>query len=140
MNDPEIKQILTEAKVIAVVGISANPARPSYGVAAFLQARGYRTIPVNPGLAGQELLGEVVYADLASIPADLAVDMVDIFRRSEAVPEVVDAALAHLPALRTIWMQLDVVHEGAAAKARARGVKVVMDRCPKIEYPRLMGV
>ena len=140
MNAPEIKEILTEAKVIAVVGISANPARPSYGVAAFLQARGYRIIPVNPGLAGQELLGEGVYADLAAIPAEIAVDMVDIFRRSEAVPEVVDAALAHLPALRTIWMQLGVMHEGAAAQARARGVRVVMDRCPKIDYPRLIGV
>ncbi|MBD3786099.1 MAG: CoA-binding protein [Sphingomonadales bacterium] len=139
MNAPEIKAILTEAKVIAVVGISANPARPSYEVAAFLQGRGYRIIPVNPGLAGQELLGEGVYADLAAIPAEIAVDMVDIFRRSEAVPEVVAAALAHLPALRTIWMQLGVVHEGAAAQARARGVKVVMDRCPKIEYPRLIG-
>ena len=139
MKDPEIKQILTEAKVIAVVGISANPARPSYGVAAFLQARGYRIIPVNPGLAGQELLGETVYADLAAIPADILVDMVDIFRRSEAVPEVVEEALAHLPALRVIWMQLGVVHERAAEVARARGVTVVMDRCPKIDYPRLIG-
>lgn len=139
MNANEIKEILTEAKVIAVVGISANPARPSYGVAEFLQAKGYRIIPVNPGLAGQELLGEVVYADLASIPADVPVDMVDIFRRSEAVPEVVEEALAHLPALRVIWMQLGVMHEGAAEVARARGVKVVMDRCPKIDYPRLIG-
>lgn len=139
MNANEIKEILTEAKVIAVVGISANPARPSYGVAEFLQAKGYRIIPVNPGLAGQELLGETVYADLASIPADIPVDFVDIFRRSEAVPEVVEEALAHLPALRVIWMQLGVVHEGAAELARARGVKVVMDRCPKIDYPRLIG-
>ncbi len=139
MNANEIKEILTGAKVIAVVGISANPARPSYGVAAFLQAKGYRIIPVNPGLAGQELLGETVYADLASIPSDIPVDFVDIFRRSEAVPEVVEEALAHLPALRVIWMQLGVMHDGAAEVARARGVKVVMDRCPKIDYPRLIG-
>ncbi|MDD8023949.1 MAG: CoA-binding protein [Paracoccaceae bacterium] len=138
MTDPDIREILTDTKVIAIVGISANTDRPSYHVAEFLQAKGYRVIPVNPGLAGQTLLGETVYADLAAIPADSAVDMVDIFRRSDAVPEVVDQALAHLPALRTVWMQLGVVHDGAAAAARARGVRVVMNRCPKIDYPRVM--
>lgn len=138
MTDAEISRILTETKVIAVVGISANDDRPSLQVARFLQGRGYRIVPVNPGLAGQSLLGETVHADLASIPADIPVDMVDIFRRSEAVPEIVDQALAHLPALRTIWMQLGVTHPEAAAKARARGVQVVMDRCPKIDYGRLI--
>lgn len=137
-SDDQIRRILTATRVIAVVGLSPNADRASYQVARFLQARGYRIIPVNPGQAGRQILGETVHADLAAIPKDVAVDMVDIFRRSEMVPEVVDAALADLPGLRTIWMQLGVVHEASAAKARARGVEVVMDRCPKIEYPRLM--
>ncbi|KEO52934.1 CoA-binding protein [Thioclava pacifica] len=134
----EIRDILREAKVIAVVGISHKPERPSYDVARYLQSKGYRVIPVNPGLAGQELLGETVYADLGAIPDEIEVDMVDVFRRSEAVPEVVEDALAHLPKLRTIWMQLGVRHDEAAEKARAKGVRVVMNRCPKIDYPRLM--
>jgi hypothetical protein len=108
-------------------------------VARFLQSKGYRVVPVNPGLAGQTLLGEKVWPDLASIPAGMGVDMVDVFRRSDAVPGIVAAALAHLPGLRTIWMQLGVSHEEAAAQARARGVAVVQDRCPAIEYPRLMA-
>lgn len=138
-SDPAIRDILASTRVIAVVGISANPDRPSHGVARFLQSRGYRVVPVNPGLAGQELLGEHVWADLASVPAVLGVDMVDIFRRSEAVPEVVAEALAHLPALRTVWMQLGVENAQAAAAAQARGVAVVQNRCPAIEWPRLMA-
>ncbi len=134
-SDATLTQILTETKTIAVVGFSAKPARPSHYVSAFLQEQGYRIIPVNPGLAGQTILGETVYADLASVPQD--VDMVDIFRRSDAVPDVVDAALARWPDLGVIWMQLGVVHDGAAQTATARGVSVVMDRCPKIEIPRL---
>lgn len=134
----EIRDILREAKVIAVVGISHKPERPSYDVARYLQSLGYRIIPVNPGLAGQELMGETVYADLAAIPPEIEVDMVDVFRRSEAVPEIVDEALAQLPHLKTIWMQLGVSHEAAAETARAKGVRVVMNRCPKIDYPRLM--
>jgi hypothetical protein len=94
-------------------------------------------IPVNPGLEGQEVLGETVRGRLSDVPPP--VDMVDIFRRPEHVPGVVEEALAHLPGLRTVWMQIGVVHEGAAAMARARGVEVVMDRCPKIEYQRLFG-
>lgn len=137
-SDAEIKDILARSKVIAVVGISANPDRPSHDVARFLQGRGYKVVPVNPGLAGQQLLGETVWADLASIPGDLAVDMVDIFRKSEAVPDVVTEALAHLPALRTVWMQLGVESAVAATAAGARGVAVVQNRCPAIEYPRLM--
>ncbi|MBN2740445.1 MAG: CoA-binding protein [Rhodobacteraceae bacterium] len=139
MTDSDLRDILSETRVIAVVGISNKPERPSHEVAQYLQAKGYRIVPVNPGLAGQTLLGETVYADLGAIPADLGVDMVDIFRRSEAVPEVVDDALAHLPGLRTIWMQLGVVHEDAAEQARAKGVRVVMNRCPKIDYPRVMA-
>ncbi|KEO60985.1 CoA-binding protein [Thioclava indica] len=139
MTDADLRDILTETRVIAVVGISNKPERPSHEVAQYLQAKGYRIVPVNPGLAGQTLLGETVYADLGAIPDDLGVDMVDIFRRSETVPEVVADALAHLPGLRTIWMQLGVVHEGAAQQARAKGVRVVMNRCPKIDYPRVMA-
>ncbi|WP_415183119.1 CoA-binding protein [Phaeovulum sp.] len=138
-QDDDIRKILSATRVIAVVGISPNADRPSHEVAHFLQSKGYRIVPVNPGQAGGQILGELVYADLAAIPDEIAVDMVDIFRRSEAVPEVVEAALRHLPGLRTIWMQLGVAHEAAAATARARGVTVVMDHCPKIEYPRVMA-
>lgn len=137
MSDAEIREILKESKVIAVVGFSANAARPSHYVAAYLQAKGYRVIPVNPGLAGQIALGETVYPDLAAIPAEIAVDMVDIFRAPEAVPRIVDEALAALPSLKTIWMQLGVISPEGAEKARAAGKKVVMDRCPKMEIPRL---
>jgi len=137
-TDDMIRAILTQTKVIALVGWSANPARPSHGVAAYLARRGYRVIPVNPGHAG--LLtdwGETVRASLTNITEQ--VDMLDIFRAPDAVEQLVDEALAALPGLRTIWMQLGVVNEAAAAKARAAGVKVVMDRYPAIEFPRLIG-
>lgn len=137
MTDAELREILQTTKVIAVVGFSAKPDRASHYVAAFLQAKGYRVIPVNPGLAGQSFLGETVFADLAAIPAEIAVDMVDIFRAPEAVPGIVEEALAHLPALRTVWMQLGVISEEGATLARAAGKRVVMDRCPKMEIPRL---
>ncbi|MCB1399897.1 MAG: CoA-binding protein [Rhodobacteraceae bacterium] len=137
-DDATLQEILTTTRVIAVVGISPKADRPSHEVAEFLQVKGYRIVPVNPGHAGQQILGETVYADLASIPKGIPVDMVDIFRRPDAVPEVVDDALASLPDLRTIWMQLGVSHDAAARKARAQGIRVVMDRCPKIDYPRVM--
>jgi hypothetical protein len=137
-DDATLQEILTTTRVIAVVGISPKADRPSHEVAEFLQAKGYQIVPVNPGHAGQQILGETVYADLASIPKGIPVDMVDIFRRPDAVPEVVDDALASLPDLRTIWMQLGVSHDAAARKARAQGIRVVMDRCPKIDYPRVM--
>ncbi|MBI1418914.1 MAG: CoA-binding protein [Limimaricola sp.] len=136
-DDAAIRDILTETRLIALVGASANPARPSHGVMRFLQSKGYRVIPVNPGLAGQDLLGEAVYASVAEVPQE--VDMVDIFRASDAVPGVVTAALARWPGLRTVWMQLGVVSKEGAEIARARGVTVVQDRCPAIEYPRLIG-
>ncbi|MBW0156553.1 CoA-binding protein [Sedimentimonas flavescens] len=139
MQDPEIRNILTETRTIAVMGFSAEPGRPSHYVSEFLQAAGYRIIPVNPGLAGQVILGETVYADLAAIPKEIAVDMVDIFRQSSAVPAIVEAALANLPALRTIWMQIGVQHDAAAETAIAAGKSVIMNRCPKIEYRRLMA-
>lgn len=134
MTDDDIRDILTNTKTIAVVGWSPKPDRPSHGVAAYLKRRGYRVIPVNPGQAGEQALGETIRASLSEIEGP--VDMVDIFRRSSEVGPVVDEALA-LNGVKTIWMQLGVVNEDAAAKARAAGVQVVMDRCPAIEIPRL---
>lgn len=135
-TDTQIKDILTRTRRIALVGASANPARPSHQVMQFLLKAGYDVVPVNPGLAGQTLLGQPVAASLSDIEGDI--DMVEIFRQSDHVPAVVEEALAHFPRLGTIWMQLGVEHEGAAEMARARGVDVVMNRCPKIDYPRLM--
>lgn len=138
-DDDFLRDVLRRTQVVAVVGISANEVRPSFYVARYLARRGMRVIPVNPGLAGQQLLGELVYPDLAAIPPEIPVDMVDIFRRSAHVPEIVTTALAHLPALRTVWMQIGVHHADAAAQARAKAVDVIEDRCPKIEYQRLFG-
>lgn len=139
MNDTDIflKNILSHTKSIAVVGVSMNPVRPSYFVARYMSLKGFCVIPVNPGHAGEVLFGETVRASLSDI--EDPVDMVDIFRRSEAVPPIVDDALAHFSDLKTIWMQIGVEHEGAAAVAQARGVQVVQNRCPKIEYQRLFG-
>jgi uncharacterized protein len=134
-DDAGIADILTTTRTIALVGWSPNPARASHGVARYLAARGYRVIPVNPGQAGTVVLGETVRASLAEI--EEPVDMVDIFRRSDAVLPVVQEALAHLPGLKTIWMQLGVMNAEAAALAEAQGLRVVQDRCPAIEIPRL---
>jgi predicted CoA-binding protein len=131
-TDSEIRDILTSVKTIAVVGWSPKPDRPSHGVAAFLKRRGYRVIPVNPGHAGQQALGETVVATLAEAGP---VDMVDIFRRSEAAGAVADEAIA--VGAKVVWMQLGVVDEAAASRARQAGLKVVMNRCPAIEIPRL---
>lgn len=136
-DDDTIRAILTGTRVVAVVGWSPNPERPSHGVAAFLKARGMRVIPVNPGQAGQSHGDEVIRAALSDIPAADAVEMVDIFRRSDAVAGIVEEALAKLPALKVIWMQLGVEDKVAAARARAAGVTVVQNRCPKIEARRL---
>ncbi|WP_343082253.1 CoA-binding protein [Ostreiculturibacter nitratireducens] len=138
-SDAFLREILNTTKVIAVVGVSPNPVRPSYYVARYLSLKGFTVIPVNPGHEGHEILGRTVYRDLASIPKDMKVDMVDIFRRSEAVPPIVDEALEHFPGLRTIWMQIGVENPEAAEKAEARGIRVVQNRCPKIEYQRLFG-
>lgn len=134
-EDDRLTRILTECRTIALVGWSPKAERPSHGVARFLASRGYRVIPVNPGQAGQIALGEEVRASLSDIVGH--VDMIDIFRRSEEVGPVVDEALERFPELKCIWMQLGVVDEAAAARARARGVEVVMNRCPAIEIPRL---
>ena len=135
-TDELLRRVLTQTRVIALVGWSPKPDRPSHRVAVWLAARGYRVIPVNPGQAGQDAgWGEVVRASLSEI--DTPVDMVDIFRRSDEAGAVVDQALADLPGLKSVWMQLGVIDEAAAARARAAGVTVVMDRCPAIEIPRL---
>ncbi len=131
-TDTEIRDILSSVKTVAVVGWSPKPDRPSHGVAAFLKRRGYRVIPVNPGQAGQAALGETVVASLAEAGP---VDMVDIFRRSEEAGAVVDQAIA--VGAKIVWMQLGVTDEAAAEQARAAGLKVVMNRCPAIEIPRL---
>jgi predicted CoA-binding protein len=134
-DDGYIRGILNTVKTIAMVGVSANTSRPSYFAFKYLLERGYRMIPVNPGLAGQDLLGQRVYARLGDIPEP--VDMVDVFRASQYVPAIVEEMLAMRPVPRVLWMQLGIRHDEAAARAEAHGVKVVMNRCTKIEYGRL---
>ncbi len=136
-SDALIRAILNGVKTIAMVGASANPARPSFLVLKYLSERGYRMLPINPGLAGGAIHGLPVYASLADAPGPI--DMVDIFRNSEAAAGVVDEALALARPPRVIWMQLGVRNEAAAGRAEAKGLQVVMNRCPKIEYGRLSG-
>ena len=134
--DDFLRKVLEEGRTIAMVGASTNPVRASYFVASYMTARGRRVIPVNPAQAGEMLFGERVRADLSEI--DEPVDMLDIFRRSDAVPGIVEAALTHLKGLKSVWMQFNVVSEEGARMAEAAGLDVVMDRCPKVEYARLM--
>ena len=133
MSEVDIKSILEESKTVAVVGLSPNEERDSHRVAKYLQSRGYRIIPVNP--SADEILGERSYPDLASIPEPI--DVVDVFRRSEAVPEIVEEAIK--VGARTVWMQIGVIHEEAAARAREAGLQVVMDRCMMVEHRRYFG-
>ena len=137
--DAYIADVLSSMKTIAAVGASANAARPSYLVVKYLLAKGYQVHPVNPGLGGQELLGRKVYARLGDVPAP--VDMVDVFRNSEAALDVTRDAVALKDKLgiKVVWMQLGVRNDQAAAEAEAAGLQVVMNRCPKIEYGRLSG-
>jgi uncharacterized protein len=134
-TDQYLRDILKSVRTIAMVGASEHWNRPSYFAMKYLQDKGYRVIPVNPQAKGEEILGEKVWADLAAIPEKI--DMVDIFRRADAVPPIVDEAIAR--GAKVVWMQLGVRHDAAAAKAEAAGLKVVMNRCPKIEYSRLHG-
>jgi len=134
-DDGYIRGILNTVKTIAMVGVSAKESRPSYFAFKYLLERGYRMIPVNPGLAGQELLGQKVYATLADIPEPI--DMVDIFRAAPYAVGIVEEALALQPRPRVVWMQLGIRNDAAAALAEQNGLKVVMNRCPKIEYGRL---
>jgi len=132
-SDAEIKQLLENARTIAMVGASDRPSRPSFGVMAMLQRHGYRVIPVNPQITGEHVHGEFVFRDLHQLGD--AIDIVDIFRRSDAAGEAVDEAIAI--GAKAVWMQLGVVDHAAAARAEAAGLKVVMDRCPAIDIPRL---
>ena len=132
-DDDYIRGILRSVNVIAMVGASSNWNRPSYFAMKYLQQKGYRVIPVNPKDAGKEILGEKVYAGLSEIP--VKVDMVDCFRNSDAIPPIADEAIKI--GAKVLWMQLGVRHDEAAKKAEAAGLKVVMNRCPKIEYGRL---
>lgn len=136
-SDDLLRDVLKRFKSYACVGVSPNPVRPSHYVARYLKLKGYRVIPVNPGHTDKVLFGEPVRADLAAIEGPF--DVVDIFRRPEAVPEIVDAALALPERPKVIWMQIGVTHAEAAAKAEAEGLIVIQNRCPKIEYQRLFG-
>jgi predicted CoA-binding protein len=132
-SDAEIAALLSETRTIAMVGASDRPTRPSYGVMKFLVDRGYRVLPVNPQITGEHVHGEYVWRELAQIGEPI--DMVDIFRRPEAAGDAVDQAIA--VGAKSVWMQIGVINEAAAARAEAAGLKVVMDRCPAIEIPRL---
>ena len=132
-RDEDIKALLEETRTIAMIGASDRPDRPSYGVMAYLQSRGYRVIPVNPQITGEHIHGEFVFRELSQIGEPI--DMVDIFRRPQAAGEAVDEAIA--AGAKSVWLQIGVINAEAAARAEAAGLKVVMDRCPKIEIPRL---
>lgn len=132
-----IAGILNSVKTIAMVGASANDVRPSYFVLKYLLAKGYQVFPINPGQAGKEILGRMTYARLADVPE--SIDMVDVFRASAAVPGVIDEVLRLDPLPKVVWTQLGIRHDEAAARAEAAGIKVVMNRCPKIEYGKLSG-
>ena len=138
-SDDFLRGVLSGANTIAVVGASPRPSRASHSVMAYLQSRGYRTIPVNPYAVGRKINGEQVYARLADVPAP--VDLVDVFRNSSAAGDVVDQAIAEKDRLgiKFIWMQLGVRNDAATSRAEVAGIALVMDRCPKIEYPRLFG-
>jgi uncharacterized protein len=134
-TDDYLRRILRQTRTIAMVGASPHWNRPSYFVLKYLQAKGFRIIPVNPKAAGEEILGETCYAGLADVP--VPIDMVDVFRQSDAAPAIVDEAI-RLGA-KTVWMQIGVRHDEAAARAEAAGLAVVMNHCPKIEFSRLCG-
>ena len=135
MTNDALRALLREARTVAVVGLSPKPERPSHGVARYLQRAGYRIVPVNPG--HDEILGERSYRTLADAARDHAVDIVDVFRRSELAGAVVDEAIAIRPKL--VWLQLGVVDEAARARAEGAGISIVMDRCLAIDHRRLLG-
>jgi hypothetical protein len=136
-SDDLLRDVLRRSRVFACIGVSPNPVRPSHYVGRYLGLKGYRVIPVNPGQAGKSLWGVEVRSSLSEV--DEPVDVVDIFRRPDAVPGIVDEALALDPMPRVIWMQIGVTHPEAAARAEAAGMTVIQNRCPKIEYQRLFG-
>lgn len=134
-SDEDIAEVLRSVKTVALLGASHKPQRPSYGVMQFLLRKGYSVFPVNPGLAGTELLGQRVYGALADIPQ--AVDMVDVFRNASFFPQIVEEVIQCK--VRTLWTQLEVIDLAAAMHAEAQDIRVVMDRCPAIEWPRLQS-
>ena len=137
VSDIFLKDILTATKTIAMVGLSMNETRPSYFVGRYLHTRGYKIIPVNAGHGGKRFFGQLVRSSIDEI--DEPVDMVYIFRKPEAVPEIVNDSLAKLKGLKTIWMQIGIKHESSAQKERQLGLNVIEERCPKIEHQRLFG-
>ena len=137
LSDRLLREILKSTKTIAMVGLSMNETRPSYFVGRYLHKRGYKIIPINAGHGGKQFFGQLVRSSIDEI--NEPVDMVDIFRKPEAVPQIVDDSLAKLKGLKTIWMQIGIKHESSAQKARQLGLNVIEDRCPKIEHQRLFG-
>ena len=135
-SEPEIDRILAATTTIAIVGVSNKPDRDSFRVASYLQRAGYRIVPVNPGLT--EVLGARSYPNLAAIPPEIDIDVVDIFRNPEFIPAIVDEAIARR--VRVVWMQLGLAHNEAAEKARTAGLAVVMDRCLKVEHARALSI
>ena len=136
-TDSDLHAILRKTRCIAMVGLSPDPLRPSHFVGRYLSLRGYRVIPVNPGHAGKTLFGETIRASLSDCPPE--VDMIDVFRRSDQVPQVLAEALEALPGLRTVWLQIGVESDEARQMAQERGLAFVQNRCPKIEHQRLFG-
>ena len=136
-TDSDLHAILRKTRCIAMVGLSPDPLRPSHFVGRYLSLRGYRVIPVNPGHAGKTLFGETIRASLSDCPPE--VDMIDVFRRSDQVPQVLAEALEALPGLRTVWLQIGVESDEARRMAQERGLAFVQNRCPKIEHQRLFG-
>lgn len=136
-SDDLLRSVLTDTRTIALVGASNKPDRASYRVMKYMLDKGFIVHPVNPGMAGQEILGRIVYGSLAEVPGE--VDMIDIFRASEAAGQVVDEALciAREKNIKVVWMQLEIRNGAAAERAEAQGITVIMDRCPKIEHARL---
>ena len=137
LSDRLLRDILKSTKTIAMVGLSMNETRPSYFVGRYLHKRGYKIIPINAGHGGKQFFGQLVKSSIDEI--NEPVDMVDIFRKPEAVPQIVDDSLAKLKGLKTIWMQIGIKHKSSALKARQLGLNVIEDRCPKIEHQRLFG-
>jgi hypothetical protein len=137
MHDEEVRALLRQTRTVVVVGMSGNPDRDSYQVGAYLKARGYRVIPVNPAL--KEVLGETAYPRLGAIPPEVRVDIVDVFRRSDAVPEIVEEALARSPPPRAVWLQLTVRHPESGPRLQASGVEFVQDHCIMQEHRRLVA-
>jgi len=136
-DDAYLRDILATSRTIAMIGASPKADRPSHGVLGYLTRVGYETYPVHPGIAGTELFGRKVFARLADVP--VAIDIVDVFRNSDAIPALVDEVLALEVLPKVVWLQLGIRNDAAAARLEAAGIKVVMNRCPAIERPRLLG-